>query len=341
LKLVLLETNFHAISKIRTLVQGIASGFVNSLAESGHVFARTFAAAHLTPAARMNEVHSGMTQVRLISNLAAKEIYNDVLIKLRKIGEFAARQNGLRAAITCTPSSASANEAAVTKFIESLPVAETPAANALLFDFNTPARSFFPMPYQVSYAALCLRTVPYTHKDGAALQILSQLLTHKHLHHEIREKGGAYGGGAFHRGAGGVFGFYSYRDPNVLNTIKIMEQAGEFALNKTWTERDLDDAKLSVFQGIDAPTSISDEGMIHFLDGITDDMRQRRREHLLDVQINDVLGAAQKYLVDQVRSQDTALAVLGEASDWLDDKWDVFPLSLDPEGEKTVDKIKL
>jgi Zn-dependent M16 (insulinase) family peptidase len=51
LRTVLLETNFYAVSKLRTLIQGIASGFVNSLAESGHNFARTFAAAHLTPAA--------------------------------------------------------------------------------------------------------------------------------------------------------------------------------------------------------------------------------------------------------------------------------------------------
>jgi len=51
LRTVLLETNFYAVSKLRTLIQGIASGFVNSLAESGHSFARTFAAAHLTPAA--------------------------------------------------------------------------------------------------------------------------------------------------------------------------------------------------------------------------------------------------------------------------------------------------
>jgi Zn-dependent M16 (insulinase) family peptidase len=51
LRTVLLETNFYAVSKLRTLIQGSASGFVNSLAESGHSFARTFAAAHLTPAA--------------------------------------------------------------------------------------------------------------------------------------------------------------------------------------------------------------------------------------------------------------------------------------------------
>lgn len=168
----------------------------------------------------------------------------------------------------------SANETAVGKFIESLPTSEVPIRDIATFDFGTPAKALFPMPFQVSYTAMCLKTVPYTHKDGAALQILSQLLTYKYLHREIREKGGAYGGGAFHRDTDGIFGFYSYRDPNVLNTLRVVEEAGNFALNNAWTERDLDEAKLSVFQAVDAPQSVSDEGMANFLSGITDEMRQ-------------------------------------------------------------------
>lgn len=341
LRTVLMETNFYAVSKLRTLIQGIASGFVNSLAESGHNFARTFAAAHLTPAARANEVMGGMTQVRLISNLAATEVYNDALEKLRQIAKFAARQNNLRVAITCGTESVSANEAAVQKFIDSLPIAHTPQRTTPLFDFEAPAKAFFPLPYQVSYTSMCLKTVPYVHKDGAALQMLSQLLTHKHLHHEIREKGGAYGGGAFHRGAGGIFGFYSYRDPNVPNTLKVMEGAGDYAMQRQWTERDLEEAKLSVFQGVDAPTSVSEEGMIYFLDGITDEMRQIRREQLLDVAVNDVREVAQKYLIDQIRRNQTAVAVLGELKEWCDESWSVFPLSLDPTGSASAEKITL
>ncbi|KAF8539642.1 Metalloenzyme, LuxS/M16 peptidase-like protein [Trichophaea hybrida] len=340
LRTALLETNFYAVSKLRTLIQGIASGFVNSLAESGHSFARTFAAAHLTPAAVTTEVMGGMTQVRLISNLAAKEIYNDALEKLRQIAQFAARQNGMRVAITCGSESVSDNERAVQKFVDSLPIAEIPQRTTALFDFEAPSKAFFPLPYQVSYTAMCLRTVPYTHRDGAALQLLSQLLTHKHLHHEIREKGGAYGGGAFHRGTGGIFGFYSYRDPNVANTLRVMEGAGEYALQRQWTERDLEEAKLSVFQGVDAPMSVSEEGMIYFLDGISDEMRQARREHLLDFSISDIREAAQKYLIDQIKANKTAIAVLGEPKDMYDEQWNIFPLSLDPQASNDASQFE-
>jgi len=241
--------------------------------------------------------------------------------------------------ITCAPDAASANEAAVRKFVDSLPIAEVPARETVEFDFDTPAKAFFPMPFQVSYTALCLKTVPYTHKDGPVLQLLAQLLTHKYLHHEVREKGGAYGGGAFHKSADGIFGFYSYRDPNVPNTLKVMEEAGRFAVDNVWTARDMEEAKLSIFQAVDAPISVSEEGMVTFLNGITDDMRQTRRERLLDVKINDIREAANHYLIDRIRAQRTAIAVLGERKEWLDGSWNVFPLSLEgdsSEAEKVV-----
>lgn len=275
LRTLLLETNWSQVSKLRTLVQGIASGFVNSLAESGHAYAMTFAAAHLTPAAQTKEVFGGMTQVRLISHMASTEFYNDALEKLKEIAKFAARRDNFRAAITCGVDAISRNEVALSGFLNSLLEVASPTEGKLAnFNFTLPSKAFFPLPYQVSYSAMCMKTVPYTHEDGAALQVLAQLLTHRYLHHEIREKGGAYGGGAFHRSSGGVFGFYSYRDPNIPNTLRVMERAGEFAVMNDWTERELEEAKLGIFQSVDAPTAVSAEGMAYFLEGITDDMKQ-------------------------------------------------------------------
>ena len=42
-----------------------------------------------------------------------------------------------------------------------------------------------------------------------SLRVLARLMTNRFLHRQIREKGGAYGGGA--RYGSGIFSFYSYR----------------------------------------------------------------------------------------------------------------------------------
>jgi Zn-dependent M16 (insulinase) family peptidase len=185
------------------------------------------------------------------------------------------------------------------------------------------AKSFFPLPYQVYYGVLAVPTTSYTSPENAPLQVLSQLLSHKHLHHEIREKGGAYGGGAYSRSLDGTFGLYSYRDPNPQNTLGIMKNAGRWAVDKEWSDRDIEEAKISLFQGIDAPVAVNQEGMGKFLSGITDEMRQKRRELLLDVNKDQVKQVAQKYLVDALKKNEERVVFLGEKQPWVDGSWTI------------------
>ena len=57
-------------------------------------------------------------------------------------------------------------------------------------------KTYVATPFPVHYCGLALPAVPYNHVDSAPLRILAKLLTSKFLLSEIREKGGAYGGGA-------------------------------------------------------------------------------------------------------------------------------------------------
>jgi Zn-dependent M16 (insulinase) family peptidase len=335
MKKLIVETNFdspEAVQQIRQLLQASADGVVNDIASSGHSFARRSAEAGLTWDAFLKEQVSGLSQVRLVTSLASRpesDTFEDVIAKLKQIQQIALAGE-FRAAITCDSESVSSNSAALTNFLQSRPQSsltqQFPSRGAPELSRNI--KSFYPLPYQVYYGALALPTVPYNHPEGAPLQILSQLLTHKHLHHEIREKGGAYGGGAYSQALNGIFGFYSYRDPNPTNTIKIMRQAGQWAVDKKWSDRDLEEAKISVFQGVDAPHSVNEEGMGRFLYGVTDEMKQARRERLLDVSKDQVREVAQKYVVDALAKQSERMVFLGEKRDWVDASWKVTEMDI-------------
>lgn len=318
LKTVLFETDFHsphAQGYLRELIQSTASGALDAIASSGHSYARGYAEAGLSTQALLGEQTSGLTQVQYISSLAQRppsEGLGDIVEKLKAIQQFAiSKSSTLRAAITCGHEAVSSNGYALSKFLSTLPPSNMlPQLTHHVEKPSIALKTFFPLPYQVSYSALGLRTVPYVHPDGAALQILAQLLTHKHLHHEIREKGGAYGGGAYASGLQGLFGMYSYRDPNPRNTVKIMQEAGQWAFQKEFSDQDIQEAKLSVFQAVDAPESVSEEGMTRFLSGVDEDMEQIRREQLLDVTNADVRAVAEEYLIK--RKDQGTLAVLGD-----------------------------
>ena len=335
------ETDFDAPmaeSQIRQLLQQDASGALDVVANSGHSFASRYAQAGLSIQGLLNEETSGMTQLQQTAALAGRiprDGLQDVIEKLKLIQKFAVSNSPrLRAAITCGHGAASENRNAVEHFFKSLPSDAVfqnpqPLPNSDIYRQKT----FFPLPYQVYYTAFSLPTVSYTDTASASLQILSQLLTHKHLHHEIREKGGAYGGGASALGLSGMFNFYSYRDPNPQNSLSIMQDAGRWARDRDWSARDLEEAKLSTFQSIDAPTSVSEDGMVRFSSGITEDMEQLKREQLLYVDKTDVQEAAQRFLVDGAKH--ARVAILGEKQDWLteDEGWSIRNIQLNVPSE--------
>ena len=341
LRTILQETNFdgpEAESKIRQLLQADANGALDAVSGSGHSYARRYAEAGLSRHGLLNEQIGGLTQIQLTGDLANRspvEGLGDVIAKLKAIQQLAiSNSSTFRVALTCGQESVSSNEAALQNFLLGFPQSTSiPIDEASVSGDTFKPMAFFALPYQVYYSALAVPTVSYTHALGAPLQILSQLLTHKHLHHEIREKGGAYGGGAYSRGLSGLFGYYSYRDPNPENTLKIMRDAGRWARDKEWTHQNLEEAKLSVFQGVDAPESVSQEGITRFLSGIDEAMEQNKREQLLDVKKEDLREVAQQYLVKGMK--DARIAVLGEKKDWVKEEagWSIKTMELNRASE--------
>lgn len=324
LRLIIQDTDFAAKGaeeKIMELVKGAASNAINDIADSGSQYAQRFAEAGLSPQARLDEQVAGLTQVRLMMDLAKRSQRDgipDVLEKLQAIQRFAlSRSSSLRVALTCGAESSGANERALATFLERLPSdadARAPTASAQL-PYPRDAKLLFPLPYQVYYSASALRTVPYTHAASAPLQILAELLTHKRLHPEVREKGGAYGAGAYASSLRGTFGFSTYRDPDPRRSLGVMREAGAWARAQQWSEREVEEAKLSVFQALDAPRSVSAEGLTRFLTGVDEAMQQARRERLLDVSAAQVAEVADRY-VAQGADETRSVVVLGKQADW-------------------------
>ncbi|GAM82428.1 hypothetical protein ANO11243_004070 [Dothideomycetidae sp. 11243] len=347
LHLLVQETDFDSPKSqrmIAELVQSAASGAVDGVAESGHAYARRFAEAGLSAHCRLVEQVSGVTQVASTSTLASHPelettISLNLLQALKQIQKIVVSNLSLmRIALTCGPEAVSQNTSTLEKFqsstFSSSPINSTfaPGLSLPLRDWKsaitTNTKTLFPLPYQVSYSASCLQTIPYTDPASPALAVLAQLLTHKHLHREIREKGGAYGGGAYAKALDGIFGFYSYRDPNPANTLKVIEGVGKWATERQWTETDMQEAKLSIFQAVDAPKAVSEEGMVEFVTGVNPEMEQLRRERLLDVTPDQVRDVAERFLLNG--SKASRLAVLGERKAFMGeaDGWSIEDLGI-------------
>ncbi|KAF2863648.1 mitochondrial presequence protease [Piedraia hortae CBS 480.64] len=321
--MVLNETDFdspNAQKMVKELVTSEAAGALDAIASSGHSYAMRYAEAGLTPFAQRVEQTRGLTQVKIIRSLAdaGDDALAHLIHKLKTIQVAAAynMSNDMRIALTCGADATVSNEKALHNFLSAIRGRGKPisAPTSLWTPPSSPTKTVFPLPYQVYYSALAIPTTSYTDPQGVPNAILAKLLTHKHLHHEIREKGGAYGGGAYNQALGGVFGMYAYRDPSPENSLRTMQKALQWAAERKWTDRELEEAKLSVFQGLDAPKSVNQEGMEQFLRGVTVEDQDLRREKLLDVTASDVIHAAER-----LAQKSGNITVLGQKKDYMSD----------------------
>jgi len=86
----------------------------------------------------------------------------------------------------------------------------------------------------------------------------------------------------------------------------------------------IDEAKLKIFQTVDAPTAPGDRGMAKFLSGVDLEMLQQHREAVMAVRVPDVLRVAAKYLDHRENPLTVATTLIGPPSADLDNSWDVL-----------------
>ncbi|MBU3848187.1 MAG: insulinase family protein, partial [Candidatus Acinetobacter avistercoris] len=154
----------------------------------------------------------------------------------------------------------------------------------------------------VQFCASAYAAVDVSHPDAAPLMVLAGYLRNGFLHSAIREKGGAYGGGASYDGNACAFRFYSYRDPRLAETFQDFEASIDWLLNAEQKPHQLEEAILGLVSGMDKPGSPAGEAITAcyaLLHGRTPAFRKMLRKRLLQVTLEDLQRVTQQYLVEQ------------------------------------------
>lgn len=306
------DVTLNDLDRFSTLVRDLSSDLLTGIADSGHKYAMLSAASMLNPVDYRKERFSGLEYVFKIKQIAQMKDLSAVLEQMNSIKHAALQKRHLRCSINVSPETSNIAFPYLIETISRLPgklekpsIKTTINLNERITNNNNKNNKHYVFPFAVNYTATSLRAPSYNTPDYASLKILCRLLTNKYLLPLVREKYGAYGAGV--TVSPGSIQFYSYRDPNSTATLDIFDGSADWIRKNEFTDKDIDEAKLGIFQTVDMPVPPCARGMRSFLYGITDDEFNAYRSNLINVNRESIFSVSDKYMT----SENAAKVIVG------------------------------
>ncbi|MEG2359147.1 insulinase family protein [Acinetobacter sp.] len=306
LKLAFEQLRFDEKGRIIELLQQRKTRWQSRLSGSGHSYAMQIASRNHSALAQRDYHNTGLGALNWLSDLTAKiekdeAAYNQLIDELKLIHN-KLLQAPKQFLLVC-------EEHQSEQLVEEVQtVWDKVAIESIERDLiqqqpeNSAKDEAWLIQANVQFCASAYPAVDVSHPDAAPLMILAAYLRNGFLHSAIREKGGAYGGGASYDGNACSFRFYSYRDPRLAETFNDFEASVQWLLNAPQQEHQLEEAILGLIAGMDKPGSPAGEAITacySLLHKRTPAFRKVLRERLLAVTLDDLKRAATTYLLDQ------------------------------------------
>jgi len=291
------EIDFSDLSRLKDLILEIRNDYKSSVIPSGHSYAMMRSGCRFSDAAALEESWYGITQLEHLTNISedlSDKKLKDICRLLTQIRSDLFNKESIKINVT---SPEGEGDKIVNTLIDDLNnLEEGESRNSALpelFRHETKGEGLA-VPSTVSYVSLSLPGSKLGTKEHAASLLLSHLLKTGYLWEQIRMRGGAYGAFASISGLESVFSFGSYRDPNIEKTLDAYKKSLEF-MTESVSLNDLELALIGTVGKELRPLSPAESGIVSFkrdLLGISDEMRQKKRDFLLNITADDIREAA-------------------------------------------------
>ena len=294
------DVRFDESQRLADLVEQICARKEASITGQGHSLAMSLACSKMSPGARLNHQFGGLEGIRRLKSrrdaLAMEDVRADLLDAMSKlhrtllanpkrfllIGE-AERRSAMVSDLEQAWGQEALAEAGQSFQLD-------PVRERIVEGWSTAT--------QVHFCAKAYPTVCSNHPDNAVLHVLAGFLRNGFLHTAIREKGGAYGGGASQDANSASFRFFSYRDPRLTETLADFDRSIDWLLNEKHPENQLEEAILGVIAAMDKSSSPAGEAkhaFYHHLFGRSLEQRMLFRQRVLATTMADLQRVASTY----------------------------------------------
>lgn len=305
----LYTARFDETARIKDLVSQVRAGVDHGVTGNGHGHAMMAATQNMTAAAKWKFDRSGFAGIQFIKQL------NDKLKSDDELKTFADDLKAIQSKLCDAPKQGLlvVDEPSYADSLKGMQSSwqsiQQPAKNKTDFIIDASKQQIkqaWVTSTQVNFCASAYPAVNSDHPDAPKLAVLGACLRNGFLHSTIREKGGAYGGGASFNAEAAAFVFFSYRDPRLMETFEDFKRAKDWVLSKDATQAKVDEAILNVISSMDKPGSPAGEARKAFyqtLYGRTHDVRMAYRLGVISTTIDELRVVAERYLSGDNASQ--------------------------------------
>jgi len=303
----LVSADFSDSNRLSDLLLELKNDYRAALVPSAHDFGSNRAAAKHSIAASWEDFWYGIEQIRFLGNAKATEAAS----ALSEIQKQLIKQGNLSAVFTSDEDFATKGLSDTLNMINTLPagLSAPSASEPELFRHETLGETIS-VSAPVAFSSLSLPAPLLGSPEHARLGLLAHILRTSYLWENIRMKGGAYGAFATLAVLEGTFTFSTYRDPVILPSLRSFRNSLEWASSKLGN-RTVDMAVIGSIGKELRPFGPGERGLVAFerrLCGITDEIRQRRRDVQLEATAEDLKREA-KALLDKWDSR--SITIIG------------------------------
>lgn len=306
------ETKWADDKRLKELLEETKSRMQSAMLEAGHTVSALRALSYISSAATCNEQITGVTQYRLVADLAEhfEERKRELVINMNRLVRILFRAENLLVDYTASKEGCERLSELVAEFKENLYAGACDAAKEKYCPVPEKKNEGFLTASQVQYVCRAGNFVKKGFSYTGALKVLRVMMNYDYLWNNVRVKGGAYGCMCSF-GKSGESYFVSYRDPNLEKTVAVYEAAADYIENWQGDEEELTQYLIGAISELDTPKTPQDKGTFSlggYLTGLSEEKLQQERDEILSVTVETI-----RSLGEHIRAflSDDCLCVLG------------------------------
>ena len=307
---VLTIPRFDDKERFRQILLEEKAGYEAGIIPGGSSVAGTRMRAGYSEADWVTEQLKGVSNLFFLRQLESEldASWDSVRTNLEAIRSLLVRQAGMVINVTIDAEGWRKVSPAILAFVDALP-ADGPVAESWNVPL-APQPEGLSIPAKVNYVVKGTNLYRHGFEPHGSVSVITNLLRVGYLWDQIRVQGGAYGASCSFDLRSGVFGFGSYRDPNLRDTIRVYDEAASFLRDVVLDDQELTKNVIGAIGAIDAyrlPDAKGYTSMIRHLIGETDAQQQQYRDEVLGTDARDIRDFADA--LEQVARHGTVVVI--------------------------------